>query len=568
MAIRTRTQLKSYFETGDRPTEEQFSDFIDSVLLPNDTDDIDELKNILKGETIYPLLAEFTEESLTYDTDEYLMIPRITKNPINGVLIMCYSISEDHTTNREYFFLRRSTDNGNTWTGVNGTGTQTKVDISQYGRNFVCMYTNTGRLLIIFNSSGAITSGRYQTQVIYSDDDGLTFSDEYQMTWPNVSGTLTDAPPYFWVNNAIYNEDGNLLCPYHIRVTETGRAWIGIAVSDDDGETWDLNYSFAYDGHAAANGEPMQMSWVDCGDGIFIMLSIWFAGTEKVPVMMVSKDYGLTWDDGTGSLTYSDLSSGNHLSGFLYLEGPGRAMGTGTYNLVHIDMNMIEYGGEKWLVIPFYTRDDGIDDQDLKLTMINVREYLLNGVNSVKADNVNLPYLIHDYPDNGGGTYRNGGDGASVVINDEILITNYNQVTSSAVTTDLATVFISKAIIRKMVEAYNDVGLNTNKTITFNGTESVMDFSKSKSAQITLTGNVTLLTIDNLPDQDGGEIIIIQNGTGGYGIAAVENGYLTTKYLDGNAPTAANINSGANAHTVLSFKRFGLFLYVTFGKFD
>ncbi len=37
MALRTRTVLKSYFETGDKPTQAQFGDFIDSV--PNISDD-------------------------------------------------------------------------------------------------------------------------------------------------------------------------------------------------------------------------------------------------------------------------------------------------------------------------------------------------------------------------------------------------------------------------------------------------------------------------------------------------------------------------------------------------
>lgn len=42
MAIVSRTVLKSYFETGDKPTEAQFIDLIDSLfhLTGNDSDDI------------------------------------------------------------------------------------------------------------------------------------------------------------------------------------------------------------------------------------------------------------------------------------------------------------------------------------------------------------------------------------------------------------------------------------------------------------------------------------------------------------------------------------------------
>lgn len=513
-------------------------------------------------------LPEFTTEYVTYGEDEYLMIPRLTKNPINGVLMICYIITSTHTENRKYFFLRKSIDKGQTWTGVDGTGTHTKTDIPQYGRNFVAMYTNTGRLLIFYNSSGVLTSGRYQTQIIYSDDDGLTFSDEYQVTWPDVPGTLVGAAPYFWANNPVYNENGHLLAPFHIRVIESGRAYLGIAKSEDNGQTWDLDYKIAYDGSAAVNGEPQQMSIVDAGDGIFFMLCMWYYGTEKVSVMMVSKDYGETWADGTESLTYADLAAGNHLSGFLYLQGPGRVMGTGTFNLTHPDMTIIEYDNEKWLVIPFWIRDDGIDSQDLKVTLINVRDYLTNGVDAVKADNSGLPYLIHHYPNNGGGDNRNGGDGSSVVINNELILSHYNQTTGSSVTTELSTIFLSTSVIRMMISAYNKIGFNEGKTITFNATESVMDYSKSDTSILTLSADVALLTINNIPDQATGDVIILQDGTGGFGIAAVESPNLSVKYIDGNPPIAANINSGANAYSVLSFKRFGYNLYVTYGKFS
>lgn len=37
MAIKSRNELKTYFETGDKPTEEQFSHFIDSYYHKKDT---------------------------------------------------------------------------------------------------------------------------------------------------------------------------------------------------------------------------------------------------------------------------------------------------------------------------------------------------------------------------------------------------------------------------------------------------------------------------------------------------------------------------------------------------
>jgi hypothetical protein len=39
MTISSRTVIKSYFETGDKPTQAQFTDFIDSTLFYEDTTD-------------------------------------------------------------------------------------------------------------------------------------------------------------------------------------------------------------------------------------------------------------------------------------------------------------------------------------------------------------------------------------------------------------------------------------------------------------------------------------------------------------------------------------------------
>lgn len=88
------------------------------------------------------------------------------------------------------------------------------------------------------------------------------------------------------------------------------------------------------------------------------------------------------------------------------------------------------------------------------------------------------------------------------------------------------------------------------------------------NASITLTGNVTLYTIANVPDGGKGTISVIQNGTGGYGIAAVAHAGLTVQYLAGQAPIAENINAEANGHTIMYYERIGAFLYISFGYFN
>jgi hypothetical protein len=572
MAIRTRTQLKSYFETGDKPTEVQFSDFIDSVMLPNDENDLFGLKESLEESTIHAALDDFYDDSQVDGSNEYLMIPRISRNPVDGTLISCYGIYSSHITSTKYFFLRKSMDNGKTWTGIDGTGTQTKITTTDYGRNWTCMFTKTGRLLVFYQYRTSPDVASTKSKILYSDDVGATWSVPYEMIDPDVEDIIYQS--YFFDNKAIYNDEGNIVTPYWVRIVETGRVMVGIAESTDDGETWDLDYSHAFENRTGTIGELGEQSMVDCGNGIFIIIqrlsSYANADGFVVPVVFTSLDYGRNWAGATETLDTDNLEAKEYLSGYLYLEGLEKTMGeVANSNSVLPEMNVIEYENEKWLAINYWIRYDGEVEQVLKLTMINVRDFLVYGVDAVKTDYVFLPYVVHDYADNGSAN-KNGGNGCAVIINNELILINYNQTTSYTTggTSELSYAFLSANVLNHMIEAYRNTGFNTDKIITFNSTESVMDFSKTKSAQITLTGDCSLLTINNIPDQDGGEVIIIQNGTGGYGIATVENENLTTKYIEGNQPIAANINSGAGDHTVLSFKRFASYLYVTYGKFD
>lgn len=63
MATQTRTALKAWFETGDTPTQSQFSDFIDSV--PNIQDDLnDSPANIIKTDLLIPTAQVLTLNSI------------------------------------------------------------------------------------------------------------------------------------------------------------------------------------------------------------------------------------------------------------------------------------------------------------------------------------------------------------------------------------------------------------------------------------------------------------------------------------------------------------------------
>lgn len=120
------------------------------------------------------------------------------------------------------------------------------------------------------------------------------------------------------------------------------------------------------------------------------------------------------------------------------------------------------------------------------------------------------------------------------------------------------------------ISNWNDLpyftGKQIPKVLDFSTTP-VHDYTEGSDRVITLTNDITVYTLKNVPDGEYGDIALIQDGVGGYGIASIVQNGLTTHYISNNAPTAANINSDPNRHTVVSYKRMGLILYVSYGGF-
>lgn len=108
----------------------------------------------------------------------------------------------------------------------------------------------------------------------------------------------------------------------------------------------------------------------------------------------------------------------------------------------------------------------------------------------------------------------------------------------------------------------------TTQTITYSATPT-HNVNNGFDAQITLTGDVTTYTISNLQDGDSGTIAMIQDATGGYGIAAISASGLTSKPQGGTYPTGgnSNVNSTANGHTLLAYHVNGTYLYITYSAF-
>ena len=96
----------------------------------------------------------------------------------------------------------------------------------------------------------------------------------------------------------------------------------------------------------------------------------------------------------------------------------------------------------------------------------------------------------------------------------------------------------------------------------------VMNYETSFNGIITLTEDIANIMLENVPDGGGGNIVIIEDEIGGWGIDEIRHSGLTVMYLGAGLPTADNINSVAEGHTILRYDRLGNFLYVSFAPFE
>lgn len=115
-----------------------------------------------------------------------------------------------------------------------------------------------------------------------------------------------------------------------------------------------------------------------------------------------------------------------------------------------------------------------------------------------------------------------------------------------------------------------DGGGSQNITST---TNTNANYNTAPNIILTMTTNITNLTFSNIPDGAQGDILVIENSTGGYGITNIIQSGLTSVYPDpdgdntGNKPVSANINSAANRKTIISYHRIGSYLNITYGNF-
>jgi hypothetical protein len=87
-----------------------------------------------------------------------------------------------------------------------------------------------------------------------------------------------------------------------------------------------------------------------------------------------------------------------------------------------------------------------------------------------------------------------------------------------------------KSIDEADTTRWGEIITNPAQTLTYSDTV-VFDVDSSGNAIVTISGNVSVLNIDNIEDGESGTIVIIQDDTGGWGIDAIQSEGLIVKYV-------------------------------------
>jgi len=414
------------------------------------------LTKFIKG-----LSSEATSSNYIY-TDEsgykYTMFYRTVVNPLNNNIIRTFKLAYSHTEILQYFYLEISRDRGVSFSSLDGSADYSKINVGQWINNPTPVYTATGRLIVFFQWQSVQTGSRQKASWIYSDDDGLTWSAMQYFTDPVIAGVTILNNSYFYSNRIIYNATGELLMPYWLRITETGRSALRIAKSNTNGASWVDTGVTVFQNSSGTKMEMTESEWVQSGANIFMITRTSQATNNSghvVPAMFYSSDFGATWKTGGGYHSVESLEAKDNKCGFLYLEGPAKSLGIigATFNEPLPSINIVEYSGVKWLVIFYWIRLTPAGEQTVqKWTVVKVSDYLVSGVDSVK----NISQIIFDGT-NHSGLNKNGGNGCADNFGEDILFSTYSQETptSGGGTSKNYNIVLRKSDIVNLINAYN-----------------------------------------------------------------------------------------------------------------
>jgi len=233
MSVSDKTTIKSYFKTGDIPTQSNFTDLIDSYT-----------------DTVRPVL----QDNLYTKADNgeiFLGKIKLTQNNIQLTNVGNIWVAKDSV--RDWISVSMSSD-GRYQTAVVYNG---QIYISDdYGATWTAV--ESARLWYSVSMS---SDGRYQTAVVYTGQ--IYISDDYGATWTAVESTRN------WILVSM-SSDGR----YQTAVVFGGQIYI----SDDYGATW-----------TAVNSTRDWYSVSMSSDGRY-QTAVVYNGQ-----IYISDDYGATW---------------------------------------------------------------------------------------------------------------------------------------------------------------------------------------------------------------------------------------------------------------------------------
>lgn len=393
--------------------------------------------------------------TLSVSGRDYIQMAKLCRNPITGVMSCVSRLGAGHVGAGDYGYLilQRSLDKGKTWHGINpvDTFTQIQVEASMDLRNPAAFYTKTGRLVVVWSRyTGSAWTG--VTRLIYSDDDGVTWSSP--TTIANPTG-LAGTPIFFMphANKIVYDDNGDLLQPFYVGYT-TGGA-IVIARSQDNGETWDSDYVIAYDETSVAFAlqEP---SIEDFGDGVMLMVCrVSAANTagDFIPALIKSTDYGRNWAGVAETLDKADIEAGVGGSGWLYLEGPATDMAISATDSALPDIEKMYINGIPYILFHYHIRDNTSLVNDVRFNLMNFQDYMTGGL----AELEDISITLADFPDTGGAS-QNGGNGSGIVFGNDYYITTTRQTSASSSGTQiLVRIPVKATTIHRLVNTYENL---------------------------------------------------------------------------------------------------------------
>lgn len=194
----------------------------------------------------------------------------------------------------------RSTDGGKTW------DYQTVMENDRVNSKFsrvmdsTTVVTDTGRIILIAGSwnkdgnwAGSTTSLRedWSVQMVYSDDNGLTWSDKIDLTTNTTRIKNQPSNTIGWlggVGGGIVMQDNTIVMPIQIALREnnTNNYYSSIIYSKDNGETWTM-------GNKVPHNKTSENMVIEL-DGALIMSSRYDSSGYRAAY--ISYDLGSTWE--------------------------------------------------------------------------------------------------------------------------------------------------------------------------------------------------------------------------------------------------------------------------------